>query len=411
MDTIMDKMYRIILLLIIMMIPAADICAVEKDSVQCDYFDSVEVSLLTCEPHDEVYSLYGHTAIRVRMPRRDNVPTADFAVNFGLFNSKADNFVIRFIFGLTDYMMGCVPYSDFLREYDYYGSAVYEQHLNLSGKEKQRFIEALSVSSQPENIVYRYNFFYNNCTTKARDLILSIVDGEMLWKQSDTDKKVMSFRDMIHDKVSDHPWTEVGNDLLLGFLADRNTTREEREFLPEILMEDFANAKVKSADGSVKLMVDSTSCVLNSHESVVHTGSFPLTPIQCAWLFMGVIMALRALLVYKFGTGSIVGWFDYAVSCLYATTGLVLFAMLFSQHPTVNANLQILVFNPMLYVLAYPRLKWKHGYVVVALLVVLFFAGNLVQHYAAGMNVMAYTLFLIALGHILQYKFWQNEKK
>ena len=26
--------------------------------------DSVEVSLLTCSPHDEIYSLYGHTAIR-----------------------------------------------------------------------------------------------------------------------------------------------------------------------------------------------------------------------------------------------------------------------------------------------------------------------------------------------------------
>lgn len=377
----------------------------KEDSALC-YFDSVEVSLLTCEPHDEVYSLYGHTAIRLVDKNVGN----DIAVNFGMFDSSSKHFVLRFIFGLTDYRMGVVPYNYFLSEYHYYGSAVYEQHLNLTNKEKRQFVEALSISARPENVVYRYNFFYNNCTTKARDLILSILDGEVIWKTEESEEEVLSFREMIHQKVEGHPWTSVGNDLLLGFKADRNTVREEREFLPEILMKNFAQAKVKTEDGSVRPLVDSTSRVLQTHDSVVHTGSFPLVPIQCAWIFFAIILLLRCGLTYRFGMGSVVSWFDYAVSSLYATVGIVLFAMIFSQHPTVNVNIQILVFNPLLYVLTFPKLRWKYGYTVVALLMVVFFVGNLIQCYAEGMNVMACILFIIALDHILRYYFGRMKK-
>ena len=93
-----------------------------------DSYDSLEISLLTCAPHDQVYSLYGHTAIRLQ----DKSQGYDMVVNYGLFDSSAPHFVLRFVFGLTDYCMGITSFEMFRQEYVYYGSEVVQQRLNLT---------------------------------------------------------------------------------------------------------------------------------------------------------------------------------------------------------------------------------------------------------------------------------------
>ena len=117
--------------------------------------DSVEVSLLTCSPHTEVYSLYGHTAIRYR-----NAATGeDWAFNYGVFNFRKPFFALRFAFGLTDYELGVIPYEYFEEEYRKTGRQVTEQVLNMTSDEKQRLYDALRINYLPENRVYRYNYF------------------------------------------------------------------------------------------------------------------------------------------------------------------------------------------------------------------------------------------------------------
>ena len=122
-------------------------------------YDSIQVSLLTCQPHDEVYSLYGHTAIRVEDPAKN----LDVAVNYGVFDFNTDNFVLKFVFGKTDYMMGIFDFKDFLYEYRYWGSGVYQQHIDLTTAEKAVFMHLLAENAKPQNVVYRYNFYYNYC--------------------------------------------------------------------------------------------------------------------------------------------------------------------------------------------------------------------------------------------------------
>ena len=138
--------------------------------------DSVEFSLLTCQPHDEVYSLYGHTAIRYHELRPGGL---DWAFNYGVFDFKKPHFVARFVFGLTDYELGAYPYKYFVKEYRRFGSMVTEQVLNLTDEEKMALHDALAINLRPENKIYRYNYFYNNCTTKARDIIESCINGKV----------------------------------------------------------------------------------------------------------------------------------------------------------------------------------------------------------------------------------------
>ena len=98
-----------------------------------------EISLLTCKPHAQIYSLYGHTAIRVV----DTEQNMDLAINWGVFDASQPNFVAKFVLGFTNYTMAIVPTDYFLREYEYYGSSVYQQRLNLTEAEKTRIMKAL----------------------------------------------------------------------------------------------------------------------------------------------------------------------------------------------------------------------------------------------------------------------------
>lgn len=116
--------------------------------------DSVRVSLLTCAAGGEIYSLFGHTAIRYENYTRG----IDAVFNYGMFNFNAPNFIFRFALGETDYQLGVTDYEHFAAEYNYLGRDVWQQTLNLTEEEKERLITLLTENYRPENRVYRYNF-------------------------------------------------------------------------------------------------------------------------------------------------------------------------------------------------------------------------------------------------------------
>ena len=202
--------------------------------------DDVEVSLLTCGPGNEVYSLFGHTAIRVCQPSRG----MDIVVNYGMFSFKQKYFIPRFVLGLTDYQMGITTFDDFKAEYEYEQRWVFEQILNLTSKEKSALLQAIDRNYKPENVTYRYNFFYNNCTTKARDLIAANIDGKI--KYNSATSEYPSFRELCHSKTFNNRWSQFGNDLLLGIQADLPTNISEQQFLPENLEHDFSLATIET---------------------------------------------------------------------------------------------------------------------------------------------------------------------
>ena len=126
------------------------------------------ISLLTCEPgKEEVYTLFGHTAIRVQDPEKN----IDIVVNYGLFDPHAPNFIINFILGKTDYYAGATTYDTFCQTYRHEGRNIHEQVLRLTPEETANIINTLNNNLTPPNNTYRYNIFYKNCTTLAKDAI------------------------------------------------------------------------------------------------------------------------------------------------------------------------------------------------------------------------------------------------
>ena len=361
----------------------------QQDSLR---MDSVEISLLTCQPHDEIYSLYGHTAIRYHDLRKGGL---DIAFNYGVFDYHKPLFALRFVFGLTDYELGAYPFRLFLEEYRRFGSMVTEQVLHLTAEEKMALQQALAVNMQNENRIYRYNYFYSNCTTKARDIIEQCIQGKVSYEKREGYSP--SHREMIHEMTQNNPWSAFGNDLLLGILADQPTDQRQQEFLPYHLMYDFDHASIYQ-DGKFRPLVKERRQPLPAGVQLVKSG-FPLSPLACGIILVALSLGLFFLQVRN---KCIYRWWDALLMVTVGTFGIILFLMLFSQHPTVSLNLQILLLNPLPWFFLWKvvRRRPTRYWSITAILCVLFLIGGLFQHYAEGIWSLALCLLLQCYLHL-----------
>lgn len=354
------------------------------------YFDGLKVYLLTCGPGKEAYSLFGHTAIRISQPERGQ----DFVVNYGMFSFSQDYFVLRFVFGITDYQMGICDYYYFEQEYRSEGRWVFQQELNLTNGEKEALLAAIDENYKPENRTYRYNFFYNNCTSKARDIIFENLEGSIL--NNNKIDETVSFRELCHSKTYNHRWSQFGNDLLLGIKADLPTDRNEQQFLPENLMHDFSEAVVVS-NGKQRKLVKSENFIVDK-QTVTEETSIANSLTSPRALLAAISIIILAITIFEIRNRRIFWLTDAVLLLTTGAAGVILFAMIFSGHPTVRINLQILVLNPVSLFMAIPfalrerkkSTSWWHKVYILCL--VFGIIGGLFQHYAEGILILALSL-------------------
>lgn len=351
--------------------------------------DSVEISLLTCKPRPYVYSLYGHTAIRYQDKKRG----IDIVVNYGTFSFDKPYFIARFILGLTDYEMGIEYFDDFKYQYSKDGYGVIEQTLNLTPKEKEQIALAIDNNYRPENRVYRYNYFYDNCTTRARDIIIDNLGENVVYTNKSNDA-YPSYRELIHRYNEFHRWARFGNDLLLGVKADMATTYEQQQFLPENLCKDFDGAYLNEAHYKVRKLVKEKKWLLPANKNVGEE-TFPLSPRECMLILACIIVGTTIMEIKK---RKVFWLLDLFTMSLTGICGLILFTMVFSKHPTVSLNLQILLLNPLNIVFIWQTLKsLKRGKANLWIktwtcLIIVFILGGLIQSYAEGMYFVALSL-------------------
>lgn len=302
--------------------------------------DSLQISLLTCAPGQQVYELFGHTAIRCR----NFTKGTDLVYNYGMFDFDTPNFVMRFVRGETDYELGVVPFRYFEREYALRGSSVKEQVLGLTCEEAHRLDSLLRDNSLPENRVYRYNYFYDNCTSRARDRIEDALQGRVIYP---TGVKNATFRSWVHQCTKNHPWTDFGISLCLGAEADRPIDGRRQMFLPDNLRQAMNHATVHGGgDLPVRKLVKSEIEILPSVEGSVDEGmSFPLTPMQTALTVLALVVVCS---FWEWKCRRV--WWGIDV-CLFLIQGMagcvIAFLFFFSVHPTVGSNYLLILFNPL----------------------------------------------------------------
>ena len=191
-----------------------------------------KISLLTCDPGDELYSTFGHSAIRVVALESGQ----DLVFNYGTFDFNTPFFYIKFIRRTLDYQLSLTTTDNFLREYNYFKRNVREQELNLSPEQSQAIVAFLQNNYRPENRKYRYDFFFDNCATRITDMLESVLGQSLKWNYpTESDEK--TFRNLIDEYVYPLPWSDLGIDLALGAVIDREATEAEKAFLPDYLEE------------------------------------------------------------------------------------------------------------------------------------------------------------------------------
>jgi len=352
-----------------------------------DFGDSVEVGLLTCSPHNEVYSLYGHTAIHYRNLRTHE----DYAFNYGIFNFHKPFFVARFALGKTDYELGVIPFAAFCNEYRRFGSMVTEQVLNLTPTEKARLVNALWENYKPENRVYRYNFFYDNCATRVRDIIVKSIDGKVIYGAMDGETDT-SWRDIIHSYTValGHPWAAYGDDLCLGVKADQPATQMERHFIPDNLMIDFAKAQIYS-NGQYRPLVKDVKTPVEAGVVFIDDSLSIITPMMCSLAFF-VLSIVVAVVEYR-RKRTFVVW-DGLLMAIVGVAGLLLTVLLCSEHPTTSTNLQYMLLNPLplFFIANVVRRKKTIYWKLSTAMIILFLFGGFFQTYAEGMTFVALAL-------------------
>lgn len=354
--------------------------------------DSITISLITCGPGNEVYSLYGHTAVRYC----NRISGEDFVVNYGMFSFHQKYFILRFIFGLTDYEMGIIPFSNFIAEYLSEGRWVKEQILNISNTDKQNIMESIRTNYLPENRVYRYNFFYDNCTTRARDILLNNLNEPAIFPHNQSANT--SFRKEIHRWTKEHLWSRWGNDLLLGVKADANINDKMRQFLPDQLRRDFDRTILVSKHGEKHKLIKKTHWLISPREAQIYQNiggnSFFINNPLFVIIVIAIVFICLSIHEARHDIYSTIGKIcDTLTWIVSGLAGLILTAMIFSQHPTVNCNLQIFILNPLNIGLLAPSLRKKSSYIFILLICyIVGLLGSLIQTYASGIVLLALIL-------------------
>lgn len=302
--------------------------------------EQAKASLITCGAGDDLYSVFGHSALRISDP--DN--NLDVVFNYGTFDFNTPHFYLKFAQGKLDYVLSTSTFSYFLREYEYEGRYVFEQDLNLPKEDLDALFQALLENYMPGNREYRYDFFYDNCSTRIRDLIKKILGGRLDYRLEDVDSTSMRFRDWIDLYTFNVPWGDFGIDLALGLPTDKKVNGFHEMFLPERMKEAFDRALLDGAP-----LVSESRMILDFPIRDTYFQWF--TPIQLAWALLVIVLLLMWIKRYPV-------WLDTLFFAVFGLVGIALLLLWFATDHTATAyNLNLLWAMPTYLVILFSKSK------------------------------------------------------
>lgn len=245
--------------------------------------DEAEISILTLGPYqEELYSAFGHSAIHLYDPVRK----IDWVYNYGVFDFDQDNFYWNFARGKMLYQLGLSKGKSFIYHYRQQNRYIIEQTLNLNHQEKQQLINFLAVNYQPENREYYYNYVYDNCATKMRDVLEETFPGRITFNYDYVEEK-KTIRNLMDDYLKYQPWGDWIIDIGLGLQIDKVATADEYMFLPDYIQKTFETATIQSDSlGSVPLVSETKQLYTPKPEE--HKNSM-FTPFNAFVIFFFVV--------------------------------------------------------------------------------------------------------------------------
>lgn len=312
--------------------------------------DAQDISLLTVAPGDLVYDTYGHSALRINDPIRD----LDLVYNYGLYDFNTPGFVMKFMRGKLLYKVGAHRYEDFLYSYNKDKRTVYEQKLNLNQEEKDALLNALRINMLKENRSYKYDFFFDNCSTRLRDLFEKVVDDlEASGRVED-----LTYRDLIKEHQYGMPWSDFGIDIIIGSKADVQSTLDAQMFLPLYLKEILSRATIKRGEETVKLLGSPYKVISFPEEEAKRLERSWFSPEFVFLLIALFLLAIRVPYRSKTRIPKWISVLDKSILFFLGVIGcIVAFMWWGTDHVPTKSNWNLLWLNPFLLLLVFLNLK------------------------------------------------------
>lgn len=290
-----------------------------------------EISILTCSPGTELYSLFGHSAIRVQDPAIH----IDVVFNYGTFDFRTEHFYWKYAQGLLPYQLSITSYPNFLHTYIADDRSVWSQTLNLDSLRRQHLFDLLSENYEPANRTYLYNFLFDNCSTRVRDIVEKSVGQTVDWRLPQEHK---SFWNLLDEYLCRIPWIKWGIHTILAQSGSREATPYQYMFLPDYLMKGLASATYAGRP------------LIRRTETLYRAGiQIPEYPWYFSPFFVfavGSLFLIFLLLRYKNqvllkGVAFVIFVASGLVGCL------LIFLGFFTEHPITAPNFNLIWANPL----------------------------------------------------------------
>ncbi len=299
-----------------------------KSSAQDSSKAALQISILTCAPGEDVYTAWGHTAIRII----DSANQTDIVYNFGTFDFNTPYFLVEFVKGNLNYFLSADYFQNFIAEYQYYGRSIKEQVLILSDAEKIKWHNALQKNLEGNNRYYLYNFITDNCTTRVKDGFYQFANSQV------PPSNIKSFRTHVVEAPYQQgiPWIGLGIDILLGAVSDQAPSPLQAGFLPDLFFEQIAAqpghiATTQNYDFTKTTPIKPTDPI------------FYLVGLMFVYVFVGKWNARWAVIAAKF--------LDIILLFIFGLGGLLLVYMsLFSLHTACHNNFNIAWIHPLYWI-------------------------------------------------------------
>jgi hypothetical protein len=290
------------------------------------------VSVLTCSPGSELYSVFGHSALRVQ----DSLDGRfyDVVYNYGTFQFT-DDFYVQFAQGRLDYFLSVSSFGEFQQMYLFDGRGIQEQYLLMTNSDLIRLSDLLMENAQPENATFRYHFFKDNCSTRVWNIIKKASSKPLT---IDLDVPQCTFRSAIQTYLNYMPWGDFGIDLALGAPCDDSMQIEDRAFLPDSLLLLLSRTQY----GSTPLTSRPMELIPVDAEL-----ELPLlnAPVVLSWMILVFVLASGFWMARK---GKLRTVPETIFISLVSLVGcLLVFLWFFTDHDTTHQNWNLIWANPL----------------------------------------------------------------
>jgi len=316
--------------------------------------------LVTVEPGDAPWERFGHDMLVIGDPNGSAV-----AINYGVFDFDAPDFIGNFVKGKMTYWMELDDWQPTRQMYIKANRSMWIQELNLAGAQRLALIDKLRQNAQPQNKYYRYDYYRNNCTTKVRDVLNDVVGGE-IEKQLKALQTGTTYRWHTRIGMAEYFWLYTGLELAMGPPCDVKLSAWEECFLPAKLMDDLNRVTIDDSSGHRLPLIKSESQLFKSTRAPLPTRPPTWWP---GFLLVGFLIggAMVAAAWRSYRRTTITMAIAWSLICSLASIFL-LCLWFFTDHEAGYRNENLFQFSPLSFVVIVAALRgfrWKSSRIIV----------------------------------------------